>query len=168
MLEPVRCGLQAPSSPSLSHPAFLPVLSNFLPGASQPPFSNEYIAYLVGMSRGVMTGNMPYGWCTLAHTAIIAKNCLVHQSVWPVLWTVTVHLVDHLPLPPGGSSFLLFSSLIFLLNFALLFGRFKYSGEFCFCFSAIRRTWCSWVAGMLFDIRPLTLCFPAFVLHNSQ
>lgn len=112
----------------------LPVLLNFLPGVPQPPSSNERIAYLVGMSLGAMTGNVPHGWCTLAHTAIIAKNCLVHQSVWPVLWTVTVHLLDHLPLLPGGSSSLLFSSLVLLLDLAPLFGRFKYLGEFFFCF----------------------------------
>lgn len=124
----------------LFQPAFLPVLLNFFPGAPQPPCSNERIAYLVGMSLGEMIGKVPYGWCTLAHTAIVAKNCLVHQSVWPVLWTVKVHLVDHLPPPPGGSSSLLFSSLVLLLNLALLFGRFKYLGKFCLCFSVIRRT----------------------------
>lgn len=118
----------------------LPACSPSLPGAPQPPSSYDYIAYLVGMSLGVMAGNLPYGWCTLAHTAISAKNCPVHQSVWPVLWTVRVHLVDHLPLPPGGSSSLLFSSLVLLLKLALLFRRFKYLGEFCFCFWASRKT----------------------------
>lgn len=151
MLEPARRGLRACSVPSLFCLACLPVLLNFLPSVPQPPSSNECIAYLVGMSLGVMTGNVPCGWCTLAHTAIIAKNCLVHQSVWPVLWTVKVHLVDHLPPLPGGSSSLLFSSLVLLLNLALLFGRFKYWGEFSFCFSAIGRKWCSWVVGMHLD-----------------
>lgn len=140
MLEPVRCGRRVCSVPPFFYLACLPVLLNFLPGVPQPPFRNENIAYLVGMLLGVMTGNVPYGWCTLAHTAIIAKNCLVHQSVWPVPWTVTIHLVDHLPPLPGGSSSLLFSSLVLLLNLALLFGSFKYLGEFFFCFSASRRT----------------------------
>lgn len=151
----------------LFHPACLPILLHFLPSAPQPPSSNECIAYLVGMSLGVMTGTVPYGWCTLAHTAIIAKNCLVHQSVWPVLWTVKVHLVDHLPPPPGDSFSLLFSSLVFLLNLALFFGRFKYLGEFCFSFPAIRKTRCSWVAGTHLDNNTLTLCCPAVTLHNS-
>lgn len=117
-----------------------PALPNFLPGVPQPPSSNECVASLVGMSLGVMTGSAPCGWCTLAHIAIMAKNCLVHQSVWLVLWTVKVHLVDHLSPLPGGSSSLLFSSLVLLLNLALLCGRFKYLGEFFFCFSAIQRT----------------------------
>lgn len=143
MLEPVRCGMRACSIPSLFSLACLTVLLSFLPSVPQPPSSNARIAYLVGMSLGVMTGSVPYGWCTLAHTAIIAKNCPVHQSVWPVLWTVKVHLVDHLPPLPGGFSSLLFSSLVLLLNLALLFGRFKYLGEFFFCFSVNRRTRCS-------------------------
>lgn len=167
MLEPLRCGLQACSIPSLFLPACLPVLLNFLP-SPQPPSSNECIAYLVGMSLGVMPGNVPYGWCTLAHTAVIAKNCLVHQSVWPVLWTVKVHLVDHLPPPPGGSSSLLFSSLVLLLNLAFLFGRYKYLGEFCFCFSSLRSTWCTGVAGIHSDNSTLTLCFPPVALHSGQ
>ena len=166
MLGPVRCGLWVHSVISLFHLACFPVLPTFLPGAPQPPSSNEYIAYLVGMSLGVMTGIVPYGWCTLAHNAIIAKNCLVHQSVWPILWTVKVHLVDHLPSPPGGPSSLLFSSLVLLLNLALLFGRLKYLGEFCFCFSASRRA-CSWVAGMHLDNSTLTLCCHAFALHRG-
>ena len=154
--------------PSLFHPACLPILLNFLPGAPQPPSCNECIAYLVGMSLGAMPGNVPHGWCTLAHTAIIAKNCLVHQSVWPVLWTVKVHLVDHLPPPPGGSSSLLFCSLVLLLSLALLFGRYKYLREFYFCFSTFRRTRCSGVAEMHWDNSTLTLCCPAVALHSGQ
>ena len=114
--------------PSLFHLACPPILLNFLPSAPQLPSSNECTAYLVGMSLGEKPGNAPYGWCTLAHTALNAKNCPVHQSVWPVLWTVKVHLVDHLPPSPRGSSSLLFSSLVLLLNLALLFGRCKYQG----------------------------------------
>lgn len=110
-----------------------------------------------------MAGTWPCGWCTLAHTAITAKNCLVHQSVWPVLWTVKVHLVDHLPPPPGGSFSLLFSSLVLFLNLAFWSGRFEYLGEFCFCFLAIRKAGCSWVAGMHLDNHTLTLA----ILNSS-
>lgn len=105
MLEPLRCGLRVCAMPSLFHLACPPILLNFLPSAPQLPSSNECTAYLVGMSLGEKPGNAPYGWCTLAHTALNAKNCPVHQSVWPVLWTVKVHLVDHLP--PSPRRFLL-------------------------------------------------------------
>ena len=101
----------------LAHSPLLPPPQS----SPQPPvlFINECIGYLVGMSLGVMAGPGPCGWYTLAHTAIIAKNCLVHQSVWPVLWTAKVHLVHHLPPPPGGSFSLLFPSLVLALNLAL-------------------------------------------------
>lgn len=132
MLEPVRSELGVCSTP-----CYLPTFLFFLPTATPPPlvlFSNECIAYLVGMSLGVMAGPGPCGWCTLPHTAIIAKNCLVHQSVWPVLWTAKVHLVHHLPPPPGGSfslfCFPVWSSFSILL---FLFERFKYfGGNFAF------------------------------------
>ena len=109
MLEPLRCGLRVCPLPSLFHLACPPILLNLLPSAPQLPSSNECIASLVGMSPGEKPGNAPCGWRTLAHAALNAKNCPVHQSVWPVLWTVKVHLVDHLPSPPW--SFLL--SLVF-------------------------------------------------------
>lgn len=134
--------------------------------ALRAPSSIDRIACLVGMSLEGMMGNVPHGSCTLAHTAVIAKNCPVHQSVWPVPWTVRVHLVDHLPPSPRGSSSLLFPSLVLLLNVALLFETFKYLGEFCTCFSVIR-TRCSWVAGMHSYKSPLTLCSPVIALHDG-
>lgn len=80
-------------------------------------------------------------------TSQFGRFCGLSKSTW---WTIC-----HLPLEvPSLFCFPVWSSFSILL---FLFGRFKYLGEFCFCFLATRRAGCSWVTGMHLDNHTLTL-----------